>query len=163
MKTLRIAALAVLLPVIQASFAEEGHEHHDHKHEYGHEHAEKIAGPNGGRVITVVEPHVEFFLMKDNKVQITSVDDHGKKLPLGDVVVSVMGGDRSKPTRLSFKKSGDVLISDQALPEGDMLPIVVTLQAKPDAKKVYERFKLNLADCPECDYLEYACTCDHEH
>ena len=42
-----------------------------------------------------------------------------------------------------------------------MLPVIVQIKAKPDAKSVVERFVLNLSDCPGCKYLEYACTCDH--
>ena len=45
--------------------------------------------------------------------------------------------------------------------EGNNLPVIVQIKSKPDAKTVIEKFTLNLSDCPGCDYLEYACTCDH--
>lgn len=133
--------------------AHEGHDHGDH--------TKKIAGPNGGRVITSVEPHLEFFFTKDRKVKITAVDDAGKAVALGEHVVTVTGGSRSKPTRMSFTKDGDSLISDKAFPEGNMLPVIVQIKATPDAKTMIEKFTLNLSDCPTCEHAEYACTCDH--
>lgn len=166
------AALAFALA--GTSFAEEehdhkGHDHAEHKEEKkddheGHDHgahAKKIAGPNGGRVLTGVEPHLEFFVTKDRKVKITAVDDHGKAIPLDKQSVTVTGGSRSNPTRMSFAKDGESLISDKAFPEGNMLPVVVQIKAKPDAKTVIEKFTLNLSDCPTCEHAEYACTCDH--
>ena len=38
-----------------------------------HDHEKKIAGPNGGRIITSVEPHVEFLVTKDSKVSSPSL------------------------------------------------------------------------------------------
>ena len=35
--------------------------------------------------------------------------------------------------------------------------------AGPDAAPVREKFNLNLADCPTCDFKEYACVCEHAH
>jgi hypothetical protein len=159
----KIAALAAVfsLGLVGSIYAEDKHDHGDHDgHDHG-KHAKKIAGPNGGRVLTGVEPHLEFFLTKDRKVKITAVDDDGKAVELGEQSVTVTGGSRSNPTRLTFTKDGNSLISDKAFPEGKMLPVIVQIKAKPDAKSVVERFVLNLSDCPGCKYLEYACTCDH--
>ena len=128
----------------------------------GHDHEHKIAGPNGGRVITSVEPHLEFFLTKDRKVRITAVDDDGKAIDLGEQTVRLTGGSRSNPTRLSFAKDGNSLVSDKAMPEGNRLPVVLQIKTAPDAKTVIEKFILNLNDCPGCEHLEYACTCDHD-
>jgi hypothetical protein len=25
------------------------------------------------------------------------------------------------------------------------------------------KFNVNMEDCPTCDFLEYACICDHDH
>ena len=149
---------AITMTLANPTFAEEDHDHDDHK---GHDHAKKIAGPNGGRVLTKVEPHLEFFVMKDHKIQITAVDDKGKATPLAAQFVRVIGGSRSKPTILKFTKKGNTLISDKAFPKGKNLPVIVQIKVKPDAKTVIEKFSLNLSDCPGCDYLEYACTCDH--
>ena len=169
MKTNKYHKLATLVATVSLGFAFQSYaeEKHDHKDHEGHDHAEhgehakKIAGPNGGRVLTGVEPHLEFFLTKDRKVKITAVDDAGKAVPLGEQTVTVTGGSRANPTRMSFTKDGESLVSDKAFPEGNMLPVVVQIKAKPDAKSVIEKFTLNLSDCPGCDYLEYACTCDH--
>ena len=144
----------------------EGHDHDDHEdHEHddhdGHDHEKIIAGPNGGRVLTAVEPHAEFFVTDERKVQIAFVDDDLKPVAAADQTVSVIAGDRSNPTNLSFAKSGDVLISDKVLPSGNDFPVVVQIKTDAGAETVRERFNLNLADCPTCDYKEYACTCAH--
>ncbi len=129
----------------------------------GEDHEDKMAGPNGGRVITSVEPHLEFFVTDDRKVRITAVDDDGKAVELGEQSVRLTGGSRSNPTRMSFSKAGGSLVSDKAFPEGNHLPVVLLIKADPEAATVIEKFNLNLDDCPGCAYLEYACTCDHEH
>ena len=77
--------------------------------------------------------------------------------------MSAIGGERSKPTKMAFEKSKTALVSDQSLPEGNMIPIVLTIKSAPGEKSVTEKFTINLSDCPECDFKEYACTCDHDH
>ena len=155
------AALATALtisigtPVLQADEKDHKHEEHDHDHD----HAE--AGPNGGKVLHGVEPHLEFFVTKDRKVQITALGEDGKAIPIGEQTVRITGGSRSNPTRMTLAKSGDVLVSGIAFPEGNDFPVVVQIKPSADAKTVIEKFNLNLADCPTCDYKEYACTCDH--
>lgn len=152
------AALALSLAGI--GYAQETKKPAESKEHADHD-AKKIAGPNGGRVLTGVEPHLEFFVTKDRKVKITAVDDAGKAVALGEQSVTVTGGDRSKPTQMSFTKEGESLISDNAFPEGNNLPVIVQIKAKPDAKAVIEKFTLNLSDCPTCEHAEYACTCAH--
>lgn len=128
---------------------------HDHSHE-------KIkAGPSGGRLITEVEPHAEFFVNKDNKVEIRFVNDDNKIVPPASQIVSVTLGDRSAPTKLAFTKDGDKLISDKPIPSGNDYPAVVQIRAKDGAKPVNEKFNLNLEQCPTCKNKEYACTCEH--
>lgn len=161
-----IALLAI--PFASADEKKKGDDHKDHDHKEhadhddheGHDHG-KIAGPNGGRILTEVEPHLEFFVTKDRKVKITVVDDHGKALALGKQSVDVIAGDRKNPIRLKFTKSGDSLISDKAFPKGNDFPVIVSIKQTADGKKIRSKFNLNLRDCPSCDYLEYACTCDH--
>jgi hypothetical protein len=131
------------------------------KDDHDHDHAK--AGPTGGKLITKVEPHAEFLVNKDSKVEIRFVDDDMKVIAPGEQVVTVTLGDRSAPTKLSFIKEGNKLISDKVIPEGNNLPTVVQIKTTADAKSVIEKFNLNLADCPECKHLEYACTCDHAH
>lgn len=145
---------------------EEGHDH-DHDHDHGDDghaaHEPNVAGPNGGRVLMGIEPHVEFLVTEDRKVTLTFVDDDLKPVALAEQTATVIAGDRSAPTRLSFTKVGEQLVSDGVLPQGNDFPTVVQLKTTPDAAPVLEKFNLNLADCPTCDQLEYACTCDHSH
>ena len=129
--------------------------------EKDHDHGKKKAGPNGGRVITSVEPHLEFFVTKDRVVEITAINDDFKPVALGTQVISVVAGDRSKPTRLSFAAKDGKLVSNGRLPEGNDFPVVVQIKARPDAKVVNEKFNLDLEKCPTCKYQEYACICAH--
>lgn len=130
-----------------------------------HDHAHDVvkAGPTGGKLITAVEPHVEFFVNKDKKVEIRFVDDTNKVIAPGGQTVTVTLGERSKPTKLVFTKDGNKLISDQAIPAGNDYPTVVQIKANAKAKAVNARFNLNLSKCPTCESAEYACTCDHGH
>jgi len=128
-----------------------------------HDHAKKEAGPNGGRVVMNVTPRYEFFVTPERRVRITFLGDDGKAVPAKDQVITAVGGDRAAPTKLTFAKDGDSLLSDKPLPEGKELPIVVQVKVTPDAKTATEKFTVNLATCPECKHAEYACTCDHHH
>ena len=139
------------------------HAHGEGDHDHGHEHAEAIPGPNGGRVMTGVEPHLEFLVTEDRKVRITAVDDDTKPIALSGQTVSAMAGDRADPTRLAFAKDGEGLLSEGTLPEGKEFPIVVTIRTGPDASPVREKFNVTLVDCPTCDFKEYACICEHAH
>lgn len=125
-----------------------------------HDHAKK-AGPTGGRLITAVEPHVEFLVNKDKKIEIRFVDDDNKVVAPGEQIVTATLGERAKPTKLTFKKDGDKLISDKVIPEGNDYPTVVQIKANAKAKAVNEKFNLNLSNCPTCKLQEYNCTCDH--
>ena len=75
---------------------------HDHEG-HGHDHSEKQSGPNGGRIITAVEPHLEFLVTKDRKVQIIAIGEDNKATALKKQSVKVFGGDRSNPTKMKFK------------------------------------------------------------
>ena len=154
MKKTILSALALLALVVPTFAEDKDHDHSDHD--------KIVAGPNGGRVITEVEPHLEFFVTEDRKVKITALDDDLKPVAISGQSVTVTGGDRSNPTRMKFEKVGDVLMSDIAFPEGNDFPVVVQVKPGGDAKTITERFNLNLSDCPSCDNKEYACTCDHE-
>jgi hypothetical protein len=125
-----------------------------------HDHAIK-AGPTGGRLITEVEPHVEFFVNKEKKVELRFVNDDMKVVAPAEQVITVTLGERSAPTKLTFTKDGDKLISDKVIPEGNNHPTVVQIKTTAKAKAVLEKFNLNLDKCPTCKYLEYACTCEH--
>ncbi|MGC4073545.1 MAG: hypothetical protein QM760_13725 [Nibricoccus sp.] len=107
------------------------------------------------------DPAAEFFVTADRKVQITFLGKDGKAISPAAQVVTVTAGDRSAPTKLTFVKSGDVLISDVALPPGNNFPAVVQIKAAPDVKAVAAKFNVNLEKCSECDKAEYACCCGH--
>ncbi len=147
-----LAALALYLPVAAADQA------HDHQH------AAKTAGPNGGRLLTALEPHAEFFVTADRKVRITFLDENDRPVPPSGQSVTVTAGDRAAPTRLTFVRAGDVLISDGPLPAGNNFPAVVQIKPAADTKTVVVRFNVNLSLCPDCRHAEYACLCDeHDH
>ncbi len=153
MKTPILTLIATLILAFPA-FAADNH---------GHDHAKKEAGPNGGKILTAIEPHAEFFVTSDRKVQITFLDDDGQAIAPAGQVVTVTAGERSAPKKLAFAQSGNVLVSDQPLPEGMAFPAVVQIKVTPEAKTVVEKFTLNMAKCPECKLAEYACTCSHSH
>ena len=128
-----------------------------------HSHEKKEPGPNGGRILTSIEPHAEFLVTADRKVQITFVDDAFKPIAPAAQVVTVTTGERSAPVKMTFAKTGDTLVSEQSVPEGNNFPVVVQIETTPDAKASVEKFTLNLSNCPDCKYAEYACICSHTH
>jgi hypothetical protein len=162
MKTKIVLLITFLgLALVPAMPAAEKEKEKEKKHD--HDHAKREAGPNGGRVIHSVEPHYEFFVTEDRKVKITFLGEDKKAIAAAAQTVSAIGGKRSKPTKMVFASDGGSLVSDQPLPEGNMVPIVLTVKVSPDAKAVTEKFNIDFSDCPTCDFKEYACTCDHEH
>lgn len=133
------------------------------KDDHDHDHEHSKVGPTGGRVLTKFEPHAEFFINKDQKVEIRFLDEDLKVIAPAEQVISVTLGERSKPTKLSFTKTDNVFTSDSQIPEGKVLPTVIQIREKAGAKATTERFNLNLNECPECKHLEYVCTCEHDH
>lgn len=153
MKKYILSALTLAVLVFNGIAAE--------KADHDHEHAK--AGPTGGRLITKVEPHAEFFIADSKKIEIRFVDDDNKILPPGSQVVTVTMGQRNKPSQLRFAREGDKLVSDKTIPEGNKLPTVVQIREKEGAKPVNVKFNLDLSECSECKHKEYACVCDHDH
>lgn len=140
----------------------------DHSHSSGedHDHEESApnpdkAGPNGGRLITSTTPNVEFLLLDDRRVQIVAVNSERQSTSAGDLVVTLIGGDRANPTELTFSKVDEKWISTQPFPDGGNLPVTLSVAADADAEASLEKFYLNLSMCPTCDRHEYACICDH--
>lgn len=123
--------------------------------------APKKAGPGGGRVITSTDPGFEFLVQPDRTIVLTFLDAQRQPIALQKQSATAIGGDRSNPTRFTFSKKGETLVSDQPLPEGHRVPIIVSVKATPEAKSVTEKFTVDLAVCPSCQYQEYACICDH--
>jgi len=132
----------------------------EEKHDHDHEHAAK-AGPTGGKLITDVEPHVEFFVNKEKKVEIRFIDDDNKVVAPGEQVITATLGDRGNPTKLTFTKDGDKLVSNAKVPDGNDYPTVVQIKTDAKAKAINAKFNLNMTKCPTCANAEYACTCDH--
>lgn len=140
----------------------------DHDHSSAeHEHQEGAAvfarepGPNGGRLITEIDPSAEFFLRADNFAQITFVGPAGMPVPVAEQSATAVTGDRMNPTTVEFEKQGDVLVSSTPLPKIEGQPTVLTLKASPDAEPVVERFNLKTYTCSGCGLQEYACICGH--
>ncbi|MDF1813992.1 MAG: hypothetical protein P1V20_17445 [Verrucomicrobiales bacterium] len=160
------AAFAAAALMISCGESGGDHSHHDHDG-HSHDHDKEVAtstkkaGPNGGRILHGIEPHLEFFVTPDRKVQLTALDDSLQPVPMGDQIVRVTAGDRANPLRMSFTKEGQSLVSDISFPDGDDFPIVVQVKANQTGDAVFEKFTLDFSPCPTCDYLEYACTCDH--
>ena len=133
-------------------------------HEHGpdtHTHGTKTPGPNGGRLITSVTPNFEFFVMEDRKIKLTFVDAEAKPADVTEAIVSLTGGDRQDPVELSFAVQENALLSNAPLPDGDLVKVILTIQATPESEPVLERFNVDFATCSECQLLEYACICDH--
>lgn len=159
MKTQTYLALLLfsLTPLIvplalQAGSVEDGHHHGP---------AEKKAGPHGGRLLTAVMPSAEFFLTDEGFVQITFVNEAGEIIPPAEQVVTLMGGDRQAPVQLGFVTDGSRLLSSEALPDQPDMPIILTIRTSPEGPLHREKFYLNLSECGECSYQEYACICGH--
>ena len=132
-------------------------------HEHGeHGHAKKTPGPNGGRILTDVTPNLEFLVREDRKVQIAALAD-AKAIPVTTQSLTLIGGDRANPTTLEFIKDGDVLVSSTALPAGENFPVILQIKTSPTSDSIPQKFQLNLKNCPDCKYKEYACICDHGH
>ncbi|MBC8011898.1 MAG: hypothetical protein H7067_17565 [Burkholderiales bacterium] len=156
LKSIVLPILAAFVSCLPVSAAEAGP-----GHDHGHSHAKKESGPNGGRLLTKIDPHAEFFVTAERKVRITFLDEQSKAVAPGTQVVVVTTGERAAPTVLTFAKEGDALISEAALPAGNDFPTVVQIKLTPEAKVVVERFNLNLSTCSECSKPEYACVCAH--
>ena len=175
--TRKILTLTASLATMLWTSCDDDHGHpHDDGHGHGHNHggkddhhhaqpgnnskSQKESGPNGGRLITSVTPHLEFLVIEDLKIRISAVTD-GKVVPIGDQIVTLIGGNRSNPTYLEFSKDGDSLVSNQSFPKGKALPVIVTTKNTQESDLITEKFNLNLSDCTACDFKEYACVCEH--
>ncbi|MDA0722950.1 MAG: hypothetical protein O3A82_08550 [Verrucomicrobia bacterium] len=151
---------ASLATILWSSCNDNGEGDHHQAQPDNHATHQKEGGPNGGRLITSVTPHLEFLVKEDLKIRISAVKD-GQVVPIGDQIVTLIGGNRSNPTNLEFSKDGDSLISNQSFPKGKALPVFVTIKSTQESDPTTEKFNLNLSDCPTCDFKEYACVCEH--
>lgn len=142
----------------------EGEDAHDHEGEEAHhdDHEKKEGGPNGGRIITSVDPRVEFLINDDRSIQLTFLDAESHAIAPSGQVISLISGDRSNPTMIAFMPKANALVSTQSLPEGNAVPVVLQIKSSPSAETIREKFNANLSECPTCDYQEYACVCGHD-
>ncbi len=143
----------LLAAALSFSASAQNHKHHHHHH--------KIKAPNGGRILHKLVPHAEFLVTKDRKIKLTFVDDKGKAITSAHTL-QMIAGKRSAPTKFNFEKTKNGFISKEKLPEGKLIPVVLTFSDS-QGKKKRIRFNVNMAECPTCDFKEYACTCDHDH
>ncbi len=162
-----LAAVAALFALGCSKSEPETHASHDdsehHDEDSHHDEGEKSeGGPNGGRLITSVEPAVEFIVQDDRTMQIQLLDENRKEVVPTGQVITLIGGDRTNPTTIAFTKKGNRLVSDKALPEGPSVPVVLQIMASSNSELVRERFNVNLSECPTCHYQEYACVCGHD-
>ncbi len=148
--------------------SEGGHEHphaaegEDHVHGPDtHTHEELTPGPNGGRLVTSVTPNFEFLVLEDRRVQLTFVDENAKPVDLVDAAVNLTGGDRQNPTELVFAAENNALVSNEPLPDGDLVDVILSVQVPAEAEPVLERIKVDFSICSECQLVEYACICGH--
>ncbi len=155
MKTKLITTIITAL-AIPFAFAEGKH---DHEHEKDHDHNEKHAengeeshgkkGPNGGHVVeSKAGFSLEITVDKERKARIVFLDKELKAVALAGQSVTGIAGERSAPTKLAFAKGKDadanVLVSDNPLPAGAHVAIVLMIKTAPDAKTATERFELHL-------------------
>lgn len=159
------------------SSTEESHDH-NHEHGHGHSHAqgephshdsennshesEKPKGPNGGRLVDTETIKYEVLILDDRSVEIRILDQAFEIIPHSVVSASIIAGDRTAPTEISFSpKDEKTLLSHSKLPEGDKIPVIVTIHHKESGKEMnVEKFYADMTSCPTCPFLEYACICN---
>lgn len=149
MKSILNLSLSLILLGALSLSAEEKHNH------------KATAGPNGGKILEIEPLHAEFLVQADKKVRITYYDAAMKPLPVSTQEVKVIAEAKTGKAVLDFEKSGEVLISKTALPEGSGYRVVLQLKADANAKPQNFRIDYNAEICGGCKLVEYACTCDH--
>ena len=147
---MKLTTLASILALVftPIAFAEEDHDDHDHEEHDDHDdHGKK--GPNGGHLVESKAGFtIEVSVDKDRKARIVFLDKEMKPVALAAQTVTGIAGERSAPVKLAFAKGKDadanVLISDQALPTGAHVGMILTIKTTADAKAAVERFELHL-------------------
>ncbi|RYD19580.1 MAG: hypothetical protein EOP88_18430 [Verrucomicrobiaceae bacterium] len=155
---MKLTTLPVLIALIASpvAFAEEKHDHSKEEHA-GHDHEEEEEahahdakkGPNGGMVVESKGGFsFEVSVSKDRKARVVFLDKDLKAAALEAQTITGIAGERSAPVKLTFTKGKDadanVLISDQALPEGAHVPLNLVIKTTADAKAVSEKLELHL-------------------
>lgn len=147
---------AIIISALAIPFAFAAGKHdHDHEKETAEEHAEHgdhahdKKGPNGGHLVeSKAGFSIEVTVDKDRKARILFLDNDLKAIALEAQSITGIAGERSAPVKLAFAKGKDadsnVLISDNALPAGNHVSMLLMIKTAPDAKAVTERFELHL-------------------
>lgn len=118
------------------------------------------AGPRKGRLLEIGGQNAEFFVEKDRTISIAFYDTAGKQQPAVAQAVTATAEAPSGKTKLEFAKKGDLLVSQNPLPEGEGYQVVVQVKPAPEAKSKNFRIKLLTHICDSCKNPEYACICD---
>lgn len=122
--------------------------------------AKPIPGPKGGRILTTEAPHVEFFVEKDRSVVVSFYDKALKSVPVSGQVVAATAETKAGKVKLDFAEKDGVLVSKNALPEGDDYTVVVQIRDSVVAKPKNYRVLFHDEACGECKRAEYACICE---
>jgi hypothetical protein len=125
--------------------------------------AEKtVAGPKGGRLLATAPHAAEFFVTKDRKVEVTFYDAQQKVVAPGERVVTVTAEPKSGRTPVALVPTASGFVSSAPLPApGEVYRVVVQIRDNATARPQNFRLDLNLGQCGECKYAEYACSCAH--
>jgi hypothetical protein len=125
--------------------------------------AEKIvAGPKGGRLLATVPHAAEFFVTKDRVVEVTFYDANQKPVAPGDRVVGVTAEPKAGRTAIALTKTATGFVSQAPLPAaGEVYRVVVQIRENATGRPQNFRIDLNLGQCGECKFAEYACSCPH--
>lgn len=136
-----LATLCIALLFQTTVARSDDHKHHDH---HKHHHHASMVGPNGGKVIHEVHPHIEVFVTKDRKLQITFLSEAGKAISPGKHTVKAICGKRTSPTRMRFARKGQSFLSGQSLPNGKKIPTVIHIERGAGKKPSIIRLNLDL-------------------
>ena len=128
--------------------------------ESGHSH-DRVGGPKGGRFLEGIEPRAEFFVEKDRTVTVTFYDNALKPVAASEQAVTVIVETKGNRSTVEFEKKGGVLVSQELLPEGHALNLVVQFKQTVNAKPRNFRFVYEDHVCGQCKRAEYACICGH--
>lgn len=121
-------------------------------------HADIELGPNGGRILELSKDetmHGE-VTVKDGKFHIALFDKEMKPVALADQTLTVTGGDRNKPEKLTVEKQGEQFVAPAVKP-GQW--VIFQYRENPKAKAITARFEYDTKACGECKKEEWLCAC----
>lgn len=125
----------------------------------GHDHSSPTTELRG-RFLEQNGLRFDFVLLDDQRVRVVALDDHKQPAAPPAFELQLSGGDRQKPFHLTFVRDETGWTSQDPVPAGDMLPVVLRV-AREGVPPVFFRIALDRRPCSGCSRLEYACTCAH--